>query len=354
MSNLAKFSASDLDQAAVYLQYAYELCVDHAGPLIQQAFAQRDKQVMIKGDKSTDLVTETDQKVEKELIGALKKKYPSHGFIGEESTAAEEEQAAKNKSNKTGSGTGTGQEQKKRKKEEWIWIIDPVDGTTNFVHGHAEVCICVGLALNGELIAGIVYNPILRDVYTGISSRGAFRISNLDNLKQFPKLPSSQSVKNFKSPSPLLRVERLSVSKSVSTLPQALVCTEMGSDRTPRVLEHVQRNLLALVSKPNPVHSIRCCGSAAMNMCHVARGSCDAYYEYGIHCWDIAAAMVVVCEAGGVVVDAPVTKKQQEEIHKTGKLKKIDIMKRRVLAACNEDLAKEIAAVIYGHEFPSD
>ena len=319
---MKSFSKEELDDAQACVNFAVELCVNKAGPLIRTAFQQSEqpgRKVMIKDNKTTDLVTETDQQVERELIGALREKYPDHKFIGEESTAAAGES-----------------KQKTKLSSAWTWIIDPVDGTTNFVHGYAEVCICMGLAVGGKLIAGVVYNPILCDLYTAISTQGAFLSQGVNSLPI-----SSKSNR-----------KKLSVS-ATTTLPSALIATEMGSDRSPEVLEHVERNLMALVRAP--VHSVRCCGSAAMNMVHVASGSVDGYYEYGIHCWDIAAAAVILREAGGVVVDAPLASGPGGRRKSSSKdLGELDLMGRRVLAVCNETLAKEISGIIRGFEFPCD
>ncbi|KHJ98749.1 inositol monophosphatase family protein [Oesophagostomum dentatum] len=135
-----------------FVDTALEL-VKSAGRLVRDAFDQPVCVVKTKAT-ATDLVTETDQAVEKMLIEGLKHAFPDHKFIGEESTAG-------------------------GAKIEWTnaptWIIDPIDGTTNFVHRIPLVAICVGLAINKELRAGIVYNPVTRELYTAQVGCGAFK-----------------------------------------------------------------------------------------------------------------------------------------------------------------------------------
>ncbi len=116
-------------------------------------------------------------------------------------------------------------------------------------------------------------------------------------------------------------------------LGKALIGTEYGNKRETERLTPIIGNVQRLVSNPNPVHSIRSVGSAALNMCLVAEGSLDAYYEWGLHCWDMCAGCVIVREAEGVVVDPEVGKP-------------FDIMEQSVLAACNETLARALAAEI--------
>ncbi|KAG7273898.1 hypothetical protein CRUP_025959 [Coryphaenoides rupestris] len=179
----------------------------------------------------------TDQKVEKLIIQSVTEKFPTHRFIGEESVAAGEACVL------TDSPT---------------WIIDPVDGTTNFVHGYAFVAVSIGFAVNKQM-------------YTGRKGKGAF-----------------------------CNGEALQVSDQ-KEITQSIVATEFGSNRDPEVVDKIfstMRKVLCL-----PVHGIRGAGSAALNMCHVAAGSVEVYYEMGIHCWDVAAAAVIVTEAGGVLMD---------------------------------------------------
>ncbi|CAL8277794.1 unnamed protein product [Lota lota] len=248
-----------------------------AGTLVRDA-VQNDMKVMLKSS-SVDLVTQTDQKVEKLIIQSVTKKFPTHRFIGEESVAAGEACVL------TDSPT---------------WIIDPVDGTTNFVHGYPFVAVCIGFAVNKQLEFGVVYSCIEDKMYTGRKGKGAF-----------------------------CNGEALQVSDQ-RDITQSIVATEFGSTRDPEVMDKIfstMRKVLCL-----PVHGLRGAGSAALNMCHVAAGSVEAYYEMGIHCWDFAAAAVIVSEAGGVLMDVG-----------GGPM---DLMSRRVVAANCQVIAERIVKEI--------
>lgn len=152
------------------------------------------------------------------------------------------------------------------------WLVDPLDGTTNFVHDYPFVCVSIGLAVARELVVGVVYNPIMDQMYTAVKGGGAF----LNNL---PIRVSGQT-----------------------ELGAALVCTNIGASRDPGFIAAVGGNMQRLLSAK--LGGLRMSGSAAMNMAHVAAGKLDAYYEVGIGGpWDMAAGAVLVREAGGVLAD---------------------------------------------------
>ncbi|XP_058944165.2 inositol monophosphatase 1 [Pocillopora verrucosa] len=258
-----------------------------AGQVVFEAF-HKEKNIDTKSC-GTDLVTETDKYVEELIIGTLAEKFPSHSFIGEESVSAGK------KSILTDNPT---------------WIIDPIDGTTNFVHRYPMVAICIGLAINKQMEVGVVFNPIKDQMFTARRGTGAFC-----NGK---KIHCS----------------------SVTDLSKALVITELGSSRDPEIINVVMSNLRRLAEKPIAVHSIRLQGSAALNMCSVASGEAELYYECGIHVWDIAAAGIIVEEAGGVTLDP------------SGK--PLDLMARRILAAGNKELADQVSQYLDCIELPRD
>ncbi|XP_070333562.1 inositol monophosphatase 1 isoform X2 [Odocoileus virginianus] len=132
------------------MDYAVTLA-GQAGEVVREAL-KNEMNIMVKSSPA-DLVTATDQKVEKMLISSIKEKYPSHSFIGEESVAAGE------KSILTDNPT---------------WIIDPIDGTTNFVHGFPFVAVSIGFVVNKKMEFGIVYSCLENKMYTGRKGRGAF------------------------------------------------------------------------------------------------------------------------------------------------------------------------------------
>lgn len=223
------------------------------------------------------------------IIGALKEKFPSHSFIGEETVSSG------GKCNLTNTPT---------------WIIDPIDGTTNFVHKYPMVAICIGLAINKEVVIGVVYNCIKDEMYTGRKGLGAF--CNGVQLR----------------------------CSSCTDLSSALGITELGASREPSEIEVRIRNFRRLAEEPARVHSIRMQGSAALNMCSVASGAADFYYEYGIHVWDIAAAGIIAEEAGATLVDP------------SGE--PLDLMARRVLVTCNKTIAQEVAKYLECIDLPRD
>ncbi|XP_006634487.1 inositol monophosphatase 1-like [Lepisosteus oculatus] len=244
-----------------------------AGGVIREAL-QKEMKIMHK-TSSVDLVTKTDQKVEQLIITAIREKYPSHSFIGEESVAAG--QPCILTDNPT-------------------WIIDPVDGTTNFVHGFPFVAVSIGFAVNKELEFGVVYSCVEDKMYTGRKGKGAFcngvklSVSNQDDVKQ------------------------------------SIIITELGSNRDPEVVSKIFSTMQKILSIP--VHGLRGVGTAATNMCLVASGAAEAYFEIGIHCWDVAAGAVIVKEAGGILLDVDGGP--------------FDLMSRRTLAANNKIIAERI------------
>lgn len=256
-----------------YLQAAVQVALD-AGQIIREAL-RIEKRVQTKSS-AADLVTETDQLVEKLIISTLHTKFPSHRFIAEESVAAGDKCILT---------------------DDPTWIIDPIDGTCNFVHGNPVVAVSIGLAVNKELELGIIYNCVKEKLYTGRRGHGAF-----------------------------CNGEKLQASKQ-QDISKALILTELGSIREPTAVRMLFNNMEKLISVQ--AHGIRIIGSAALDLCHVATGDVEAFYQFGLHCWDMAAAAVIVREAGGILIDTA-----------GGPL---DLMSRRVVAAGTSQLAQRIA-----------
>ncbi|KAF2712233.1 inositol monophosphatase, partial [Pleomassaria siparia CBS 279.74] len=208
---------------------------------------------------SVDLVTETDRAVETMISTSLREKYPSFEFMGEETYQK-----------------GTALSPKP------TFICDPIDGTTNFVHRHQYVSISLGLSVNIVPTIGIVYNPFTSTLYSGILGRGAFL--------------------NHKTPLPLHAPTPL------NGLSNCLVAVEWGSDRSGNDF-HVKADTFKKLAMNKEdgggmVHGLRSLGSAALNLCEVARGGIDVYWEAGCWAWDVCAGWVILKEAGGVIVDA--------------------------------------------------
>ncbi|KIM47720.1 hypothetical protein M413DRAFT_439397 [Hebeloma cylindrosporum] len=217
---------------------------------------------------SVDLVTEYDVKVEELVKKELKSQYPSFDFIGEESYAAGSRQPL------TDAPT---------------FCVDPIDGTTNFIHGFPFVCISLGLIYKRRPVLGVIFNPFLDHLYTGIKGQGSYLTRGLNS--QPVKLPLSNP------PKPL------------SSLSQALIAVEWGSDRTQTTISAKSSSFSRLAGNPTQgvqggkmAHSLRSLGSAALNYAMVAQGGMDMYWEIGCWPWDVCAGIVIAEEAGGVVV----------------------------------------------------
>jgi len=216
-----------------------------------------------------DLVTEYDVRVEELVKTTIKNKYPDFQFVGEESYAA----GSRNPLT-----------------DEPTFCVDPIDGTTNFVHGFPFVCISLGLIYKRRPILGVIYNPFLDHLYTGIKGQGSY----LTRGSLAPaRLPLSSS------PRPL------------PSLSRALIAVEWGSDRSRSTITSKSNAFGRLAGDPDHgvaggkmAHSLRSMGSAALNFAMVAQGGLDIYWEIGCWPWDVCAGIVIAEEAGGVVTGA--------------------------------------------------
>ncbi|EEP77712.1 conserved hypothetical protein [Uncinocarpus reesii 1704] len=222
-----------------------------AKPLINAAGSKKN---------SSDLVTETDRAVELMVSTALRTKYPDYEFMGEESY-----------------------EPGKRLTSAPTFIVDPIDGTVNFVHSFPNACISLGFAIDRKPVVGVVFNPFTNTLYSAIRGQGAF-------LNRTTKLP--------------LRGDNIEPLKGLSN---ALVGVEWGSDRHGPNWETkigtFERLGKAREEGGAMVHSMRSMGSAALNLCAVAAGYMDIYWEGGCWAWDVCAGWVILAEAGGIMVD---------------------------------------------------
>ncbi|KAL8129183.1 hypothetical protein V2J09_018338 [Rumex salicifolius] len=237
---------SDLDRLSDFLAAAVE-AAKKAGDVIRKGFYQT-KQVEHKGQ--VDLVTETDKACEELVFNHLKQLYSDHQFIGEETTAA------------CGATELT---------DAPTWIVDPLDGTTNFVHGFPFVCVSIGLTIGKVPTVGVVYNPIMNELFTGVRGKGAFLNGNPIKVSSKDELVNS------------------------------LLITEVGTKRDKQTIDATTNRINSLLYK---VRSVRMGGSCAMNLCGIACGRLDLTYEIGYGGpWDVAAGIVIVEEAGGLIYD---------------------------------------------------
>jgi myo-inositol-1(or 4)-monophosphatase len=211
---------------------------------LQRDFGEVENlQVSLKGP--ANFVTAADKKAEKVLFEELSKGRPGYGFLMEEGGVVE------------------GADKSHR------WIIDPLDGTTNFLHGIPVFAISIALEREGQLVAGLVYNPITDEMFIAEKGQGAF-----------------------------LNDRRIRVAVR-RELAQSVVATGIPHIGRP---EH-PKFMTELGTVMNEVAGVRRMGSAALDLAYVAAGRFDAYWESNLAAWDIAAGIVLVREAGGFVSD---------------------------------------------------
>lgn len=216
-----------------------------AGNIIARSVDRVDA-LTITNKAQNDFVTEVDQKAEMTIIEIISKAYPSHSFLGEE----------------TGhSGTDD--------KSEYLWIIDPLDGTTNFLHGFPQFAVSIALQHKGEITQAVVYDPINQDLYTASKGEGA----QLNNRR--------------------LRV----------TGRKSLQGALLGTGFPFKQQQHLDVYLETFKALFPDTAGIRRPGSAALDLAYLAAGRIDGFWEIGLNAWDIAAGVLLVKEAGGFVGD---------------------------------------------------
>ena len=219
-----------------------------AGVIINRASDDVDR-LTIHSKGENDFVTEVDQKAEQAIIQTLHDAYPDHAILAEESGA---------------SGSLEGADE-----AEYQWIIDPLDGTTNFLHGFPQYCISIALVYRGQLSVAVIYDPVRNDLYTALRGRGAF-----------------------------LNERRIRVSKR-DKLQGALI----GTGFPYRDFTHLDAYTAMFKDLVQKTAGLRRPGSAALDLAWLAAGRTDGFFEIGLNAWDIAAGCLLVQEAGGLVSD---------------------------------------------------
>ncbi|MBM7059980.1 inositol monophosphatase [Pseudomonas sp. UL073] len=196
-----------------------------------------------------DYVTEVDRAAEQTIINALRKAYPTHGFLGEEGGLIE------------GSGEGA----------DYLWIIDPLDGTTNFIRGVPHFAVSIACKYRGRLEHAVVLDPVRQEEFTASRGRGA-----------------------------ALNGRRLRVSARKS-LDGALIGT--GFPFRDDQMDHLDNYLGMFRSLVGQTAGVRRAGAASLDLAYVAAGRFDAFWEFGLSEWDMAAGALLIQEAGGLVSD---------------------------------------------------
>jgi myo-inositol-1(or 4)-monophosphatase len=203
----------------------------------------RPKHISYKGE--VDLVTETDNKSEAAILARLRREFPEHAIVAEEGGASGPSASA-----------------------EYQWHVDPLDGTTNFAHGYPVFAVSLGLLQHSEPLIAAIYNPVTRELFTAIRGRGAHRNGNAIHVS------------------------------SVNQLSRSLLATGFPSHKrvqNPNIHYYWEFTLRS--------HGVRRAGAAALDLCSVACGQFEGFWEFGLKSWDTAAGILLVREAGGKVTN---------------------------------------------------
>ncbi|RJX39664.1 inositol monophosphatase [Paenibacillus pinisoli] len=202
-----------------------------------------------------DLVTEVDKGSERLIRKLIATHFPHHSFLGEEGCEPGPEASAKALEEASDS--------------EYLWIVDPIDGTTNFVHGFPFFCVSIALAYRGEIIVGVVYDPVRDELFVAEKGKGAY-----------------------------VHGRRMQVSED-RTLKEGLIATGLPAER-----EHaLPVNLRGIAELASQVRNLRVAGSAALHLAYVAAGRLSGFWEIGLNSWDMAAGVLLIQESGGIVTD---------------------------------------------------
>jgi len=198
----------------------------------------------VRSKRMNDFVTKVDHAAEESIIEIVRKAYPDHAVLAEESGASTE-------------------------RSEYQWVIDPLDGTTNFIHGFPQYCVSIAIRHREALAHGVIYDPLKNELFTASKGRGAF-----------------------------LNDRRIRVSKCLR-LGDALV----GTGFPFKELGQIERYTGQLKQIMQKTAGVRRAGAAALDLAYVACGRLDAFWELGLSAWDMAAGALMIQEAGGLVGD---------------------------------------------------
>ncbi len=216
-----------------------------AGSIINRASLDLDL-VRVTAKGRSDFVTEVDRNAEAAIIEILRTAYPAHAIVAEESGASEK------------AGTA-----------EYVWIIDPLDGTTNFIHGFPQYAVSIGLQQRGQITQAVVFDPTRNELFTASRGRGAF-----------------------------VNDRRMRVSRRTE-LRDSLI----GTGFPFRQIEHLDEYVRMFKRITEETAGIRRPGAATLDLAYVGAGRLDGFWEFGLSPWDMAAGSLLIVEAGGFVSD---------------------------------------------------
>jgi myo-inositol-1(or 4)-monophosphatase len=215
-----------------------------AGQVISRASLDID-QLKVSTKQQSDYVTEVDKLAESAILEILNETYPSHAILAEESGSSGQAQA------------------------EYQWIIDPLDGTTNFIHGFPQYAISIAVAHKGILSHGVIFDTTRNELFTASKGGGAF-----------------------------LNEKRIRVSKRTK-LDESLI----GTGFPYRSFDHIDAYLAIFRELTQKTSGLRRPGAASLDLAYVAAGRLDGFWEFGLSPWDMAAGALLISEAGGLVGD---------------------------------------------------
>lgn len=217
------------------------LAAQRGGAILKQYWGKQ-LDIREKG-RAGDLITEVDQQAEAKVLEVIKRHYPEHSILAEESGIM-----------------GVAE-------SEYLWVIDPLDGTTNYAHGYPQAAVSIGLLVSGKPTVGVVYNPMREELWCGATGLGA----TLNNI-----------------PIAVSRTDHLN---------NSLLVTGFAYDRR----ETEDNNYAEFCYLTHLTQGVRRGGSASLDLCEVATGRLDGYWERGLKPWDLLGGIVIVTEAGGCV-----------------------------------------------------
>lgn len=218
------------------------------GDMISKAFEQVDM-IDVESKGANDFVTKVDRASEQRIIDGLRKRYPDHSFLGEENGLVE--------------GQGEG--------KDYVWVIDPLDGTTNFIHGVPHFALSIALRIKGQLEVAVVLDPIRKEEFTAARGRGA-----------------------------QLNGRRIRVTNR-TRLEGALLATGFPFRPDQNRIFDAYINMFSDFAKATA--GIRRAGAASLDLAYVAAGRYDGFWEFGLSEWDVAGGALLVTEAGGLIGD---------------------------------------------------
>lgn len=250
----------------------------NAGDFAEEAYTHlRDGQIESKATEK-DIVTAADKLTEEFIIQRIRRDYPDHNIFGEEHGS------------------------QKHSASPYLWVIDPIDGTTNYAAGSLRYCVSIGLMKNDEFIAGTIYSPRTCELFAAEQGAGA----TLNGEKIHPS-------------------DKRELIQCIGTTGFACLRANLA-----------RNNLEAFCHIAPLLRDVHRTGSAALDLCDIACGRCDFFWEYPLGLYDVAAGIVIIRESGGIVSDFD---------------NGIAMPQRGIIASCNETIHEQVRPLVLQHDY---